>query len=730
MARINFQQFRLLIAFVVLTSFLVSCSTQATSRFWGQTQAPKEQVLRYVSGSEPESLDPQVPTGQPEARVLMAFYDGLVEYHPKTMEPIPALAESWEPSKDGTEYTFYLRKNAKFSNGDPITAKDFVYTMRRALSPELAAQNAYLAYYIKYAEAYNSGKMFVKKPDGKFVTADEIAAAGKEETPVAEKSATRTTEPGKPVEDPMATEQIAKGDTITETDFHKYINEPDRLTIPGDEKSQKALFEKNPKIKAAVESGQLVEITGEDIGVEAVNDYTFRMKLIQPAPFFIGLLGHQFFRVVHRGTVEKFGKNWTKPENIVTSGAFKLAVHKPYDEVIAVKDPGYWDAANVRLDRIEFYPLEEQTTMMNLYKSGAVDATYNHTVPAGWKSVVKQYEDEYLNFPEVAIEYYTVAVHKPPMDNVKLRRAFSMAVNREALITFRKSLSLPLINFTPDGAFPKYEQAREKVYAELLKKDGISKEEWQAQVFNPKQACALIEESGYKIREKKPDGRCVVETDNSVKGYFPVEEVNILYNTSESNKAVAEFIQAQWKQNLGLTLPLNNQEWKTFLKVRKEVDYKGFGRAGWVGDYIDPFTFLNLFYGKNNDSSTGWHKPEFDKMLDDANKELDPMKRYEMLAAAEYFLMKDQPVIPFLTAETNWIKKPYVKGMYPNPGTLHPWKFVYIEQDPAKWDAQVKGIMKAEDPWVEQQISRLSKTQEDFQKSSQETEKSNTAKAE
>lgn len=733
MARINFQQFRLLIAFVVLSSFLISCSTKATSRYWGQTKAPEGQVMRYVSGSEPESLDPQIPTGQPEARVLMAFYDGLVEYHPKTMDPIPAIAESWEPSKDGTEYTFHLRKNAKFSNGDPITAKDFVYTIRRALSPELAAQNAYLAYYIKYAEAYNSGKSFVKKGDGKFVLDKEVAPPAPEQPKESEKTATETIEPAKPVENPLDTKKVTAAGTTPETEFHKIINEPERLTVPSDEKSQKALFEKNPRIKAAVESGQLVPIKGEDIGVEAVDDYTFRMKLIQPAPFFIGLLGHQFFRVVHGPTIEKFGKDWTKPNNIVTSGAFKLAEHKPYDIVVAVKDPNYWDAANVRLERIEFYPLEEQTTMMNLYKAGAVDATYNHTVPAGWKDVVKQYEDEYLNFGEVSIEYYTIAVNKPPMDNLKIRRAFSMAVNREALATYRKSSSPPLINFTPDGAFPKYEEVRDRIYDELLKKDGMTREEWQSQVFNLKRACELFEESGYKVREKKPDGRCVVETDSSVKGYFPAEEVSILYNTSESNKAVAEFIQAQWKQNLGVTLPLNNQEWKTFLKVRKDVDYKGFGRAGWVGDYIDPFTFLNLFYGKNNDSSTGWHKPEFDKMLDDANKELDPEKRFEMLARAEYFLMKDQPVVPFLTQQTNWIKKPYVKGFYPNPGTLHPWKFVYIEHDPNKWDAQVKNIMKAPEPWVDEQISRLMKTQEDFQKSrANETkeEQTNSAKAE
>lgn len=719
MAQISFKQFRVVLVLIILSSFLVSCSTQATSRYWGQTKAPAGQVMRYVSGSEPESLDPQVPTGQPEARVLMAFYDGLVEYHPKTMDPIPGVAESWEPSQDGTEYTFHLRKNAKFSNGEPITAKDFVYTFRRALSPELAAQNAYLSYYIKYAEAYNSGKSFVKDSGGKFLLVKDLEE--KKESAETEKSATQTTEPNKPVTNPLETEKIADSANppVVETEFHKTINEPERVTIPGDEKSKKALFEKNPKLKAAVEGKELVPIKGEDIGVEAVDDYTFRIKLIQPAPFFIGLLGHQFFRVVHGATVEKFGKNWTKPENIVTSGAFKLASHKPYDEIIAVKDQNYWDAANVRLERIEFYPLEEQTTMMNLYKSGAIDATYNHTVPAGWKSAVKQYEHEYLNFPEVSIEYYTIAVNKPPMNDVKIRRAFSQSVNREALITYRKSLSLPLINFTPLGAFPKYEEVRERVYAELLKKDNMTVEEWKQQAFNPKRACELFEEAGFKIREKRPDGRCTVETDKAVQGAFPVEEVEVLYNTSESNKAIAEFIQAQWKQNLGLTLPLKNQEWKTFLKVRKEVDYKGTARAGWVGDYIDPFTFLNLFYGKTNDSSTGWHKPEYDKMLDDANKELDPDKRFEILARAEYFLMKDQPVIPFLTAETNWIKKPYIKGFYPNPGTLHPWKFVYIEQDPNKWDSEVKNVMKNKDPWVEEQISRLMKTQEDYQKSRQ-----------
>ena len=190
-----------------------------------------------------------------------------------------------------------------------------------------------------------------------------------------------------------------------------------------------------------------------------------------------------------------------------------------------------------------------------------------------------------------------------------------------------------------------------------------------------------------------------------------MNQVDLTYNTAESNKAVAEFVQAQWKQNLGITIPLKNMEWKTFLSYRKKLEYNGMARAGWVGDYMDPFTFLNLFYSETNDSSTGWWDPKYDKMLDAANNELDATKRFEMLARAEFMVMQEQPVIPLQTQATNWIKKPFVKGMYPNPGTLHAWKFVYIERDPAKWDQNVENIMAERDPWVYQNIDRITATQ-------------------
>ena len=158
-------------------------------------------------------------------------------------------------------------------------------------------------------------------------------------------------------------------------------------------------------------------------------------------------------------------------------------------------------------------------------------------------------------------------------------------------------------------------------------------------------------------------------------------------------------------------------EFKTYLPYRSAIQYKGFARAGWVGDYVDPFTFLSQFYTETNDSSTGWWNPEYDRLIDRGNTTADPMKRFELLAEAEYMMIRDQPIIPLSTSGTSWMKKPYIKGMYPNAGTMHPWKFIYIERDRSKWDENVDNIMSVSDPQVEAQISALIKSQEDFEKS-------------
>ncbi len=618
---------------LVMSVAVAACSgVSADSEYFGRVQPPEGQVMRYISGSEPESLDPPVSSGQPEARLYMALFDGLTDYDPKTSVPIPGVAESWEANEDNSEFVFHLRENARWSNGEPVTAGDFLYSWRRALSPELASRNAYLAYDIKFAQAYNEGQVFVGDPE----TGEFLLEAGSSEQPSVD------------ADDP------APGDF---TPFRSYITGPERLTLPGDEAGREALFEENPELRDRVAGLEFVPVVGEDIGIEAVDDYTFRVTLVRPAPYFVGLVAHQTFKPVLRWLVEQYGDAWTRPRNIITNGPFKLESWKPYNELVMVRDPMYWDAEAVRLDKLIFYPMEDATTMMNLYKAGEVDAVFNHVVPVAWLDLIRPLRD-YMDAPENAIGYYMFNVTRAPMDDVRVRKAFNAAIDKEALADFRR-VTKPLTAFTPEGIYPGYPQPG-------------------GDPFDAERAKQLLAEAGYA----DADGNYDPET-------FPIGEVELTYNTSEANRQVAEFVQAQWKQNLGLTVPLKNMEWKTFLVTRAELDYKGIGRAGWVGDYMDPYSFLNLFYTKGGDNGTGWWDPEFVRLLDEANRTLDSSVRYELLAQAEAYMLEAQPVIPLDTAATNWMKKPYVKGMYPNPGTLHSWKFVYIEHDPTKWDRGV-----------------------------------------
>ncbi len=629
---------RILALAIVSALLLVACGPPVQkSDFFGKVEAPSGQTLRYITGSEPESLDPQMSSGQPEARIDIALYEGLVEYHPKTMEPIPGVAESWKVNGNASEFVFSLRKNAKFSNGDPITARDFVYTFRRGLRPELASRVAFLAWEIKNAEAYNTGGAFVRDPKtGRFVLASEAAESG-----------------GAPEQ---ASAPVTGEDAAPDTEFHRRMHEPDRLFVPADEKDREKAFKASPKLAALVEGKEFVPAKAEDVGVEAVDDYTLRITLRQPAPYFMGLVQHQFFRVVHEKTVEQFGVNWTKPGNIVTSGTHMVAEHKPYNQLVVVKNPYYWDADKVRLDKIVFYPLDDQTTMMNLYKAGEVDATYNHTVPAAWLRAGLRQAADYMDAPENGSQYWQINTTAAPMNDKRVRKAFAMAIDRDALEKFRVVSKANSV-FVPSGILHGYTSPK-----------GLD--------FDIEGAKRMLAEAGYK------DG-----AGNFDPKKFPANSIEVIYNTSESNRQVAEFVQSQWKQNLGVTIPLRAIEWKTFVPTRAKLEYKGFaGGAGWSGDYMDPYTYLGLFATEGGDNGTGWYETKFVEMLNAANREPDQAKRYEMLSKAEAYLLDEAPIIPLLKPATSWMKKPYVKGMYPNPATLHAWKFVYIEHDRAKWD--------------------------------------------
>jgi oligopeptide transport system substrate-binding protein len=662
----NCGQSRFAITLILGISLIsAGCTASANNKlFFGKTDPPRENVMRYVSGSEPETLDPAISDGQPEARIYMALYEGLVEYDPKTTVPIPALAERWEVNNDSSEFTFHLRHNGRFSNGDPITAGDFVYTIQRGLSPALASRNAGLAYYIKYAQAYNEGAVFVQDPtNGQFLIANDFEEAPAKAATDSKAEAPKPHPPlsSQPVQSVAAEYPPIPLDKTPDADtpFHRLMHSPERVILPSDEKKRLKILDANAKLKSALAGKQLVPVEAKDIGVEAVNDFTFRISLAQPAPFFLSLMPHQFFRVVNRKAIEKFGNAWTLEQNIVTSGPFKLVAWRHYDRVIVQRDPMYWDAGQVKLDGIVFYAVVESSTIMNLYKAGEIDAMLNHNVQATWMDMVAPYKD-YMDAPEATTEFYLFNCTRPPTSDVRVRKALNMSVDKKAVGAWRHAK--PLTAITPEGMFPGYPQPK-------------------GDPFDPEKAKVLLADAGYRDGSGKFDPK-----------KFPVDQVEITINPDGGNVPLAEFMQAQWKQNLGVTIPIKVMEQKTSLVARSKLEYKGVFRTGWGADYMDPFTFLGLYYTPTGNNGTGWWDSKYVALLDEANSTGNPQKRFELLAKAEAMALDAQPVLPLMTASARWMKKPYIKGMYPNPASLFPWKWVYIERDQAKWDYGVPSM--------------------------------------
>ena len=650
MAQIYCKQLIAALAIALLVLGSISCrAVSSHEEFFGKAAPPSGNVLRYITGDEPESLDPQKTTGQPEARILMALYEGLVEYDPKTMAPIPALAESWEENNDSSEFTFHIRKNARWSNGDPINANDIVWSFRRSLAPETLARGASLGFYIKYAQPYNSGAVFVRDPQtGKFLLEADFLPPSEVPPPLSEKPTANAGEYS-----PTGHEKMPAPDTP----FHQFMHSPARLTLPGDEKSRNKLLAKDPKLQAAVAAKEFVKLEGQDLGVEAVGDYVVRISLSQSAPFFKGLLANQFFRLVPKKAFEQYKELWAQPGHIVTCGPFRLKEWKPYNVLTVERDPMYWDAANVHLDEIQFFPSADLSTALNLYKVGEVDALYNHTVLNAWVEFVRDKKD-WMDAPEAASIYININTTKPPVNDVRVRKAFNLAIDKDTWVKWRK-ITKPLAGITPYGIFPGYRLP-------------------QAPKFDPEKARQLLAEAGYPVT-RRSDGSYECPK-------FPANQVEYLFPTATSNKIMAEYMQAQWKQNLGITVPVRAMEFKTFVDARSKLDYKGFAFGAWSADYMDPFTFLSLYYTNENDNSTGWWDKKYVDMLNEANRTTDQAKRYELMSKAEDFMLESQPIIPVETGAVNWLKKPYVKGMYPNAGSLYAWKFVYIEHDRAKWD--------------------------------------------
>jgi len=522
----------------------VSCSF---NRETNVASGNRGQILHFGNGDEPQELDPHVTTGIPEYQIQMALFEGLVSLHPKTLTIQPGVAQSWTVSDDLMTYTFHLRKNARWSNGDTVTAHDFVYSWKRALTPEMGDLYVYMLYYLKNGEEYAKGEI---------------------------------------------------------KDFNQ-------------------------------------------VGVKALDDYTLKVDLIAPTPYFLQLLDHHSYYPVQRSTIEKFGTisergtRWTRPGNFVGNGPFKLKEWKMNRILIVEKSPTYWDAARVKLNEIYFYPIPNKTTEERMFRAGQLHITED--IPSEKISIYKKEHPGVVHItPWVGTYFYRFNTTVKPLNDVRVRRALALSINREEIVkSVTKGGEIPAYTFTPPGINGYTSSARLE--------------------YNVEKARELLAVAGY------PNG----------KG-FP--ELEIMFNTDEKHRQVAIAVQEMWKKALNIHITLSNLDWKVYLDKESHLDYQ-ISRAGWIGDYLDATNFLDLFISDGGNNRTGWSNPQYDKYLHEAALTAKQDDRYAIFQKAEQLLMQEVPVVPIYTYTRRRLIAKSVRGWEDNMLDRHPYKYVSLETE-------------------------------------------------
>ena len=536
-----------LLGVVAILSLFAGCGKRQTLVEAGD----RTQTLLIGNGTEPQDIDPHIVTGVQEYHIMMSLFEGLVVPDPVDLHPIPGVAERWDISPDAKVYTFHLRTNALWSNGDPVTAQDFLESFKRILTPSLGAEYAYMLYVVKNAEAYNEGKI---------------------------------------------------------TDFSQ-------------------------------------------VGFKVIDDHTLQVTLENATPYFLSLITHNSWYPVHMPTVRKYGdpyqrgNKWTRPGNFVGNGPFVLSKWRVNDVIEVKRSPTYWNRENVRLNAIRFYPIESDDTEERAFRAGQLHIT--STLPLSKIDYYKEKHPDVFNTgPYLGTYFYRLNVTKPPLNDKRVRQALAMAIDREAIVkNILKGGQIPAYNLTPPGTAGYTSNAH-------LREDVA-------------EAKRLLAEAGF------PDG----------KGMPPVE---ILYNTSEAHRAIAEAIQQMWKTKLGVDARLVNQEWKVYLDSQRALDYQ-VARGSWIGDYVDPNSFLDMWLTGGGNNETGWSNPEYNRLIAEAAATTEPKKRLEIFQKAEAILMDEMPEIPIYFYTRLFVMRPEVKGWYPNILDNHLYNGVYLEtnQSPA-----------------------------------------------
>jgi oligopeptide transport system substrate-binding protein len=516
-------QRRTLIA--ALTTTILASPAFAADVPEGVTLA-EDQSFTYRTLDEFSSFDPQVVEDVDGSEVVRDLFEGLYNQN-AAGETVPGVALSHEVSEDNLTYTFTLRDDAKWSDGTPVTAGDFVYAWKRAVDPELASP---YAWYMELMSIENGA-------------------------------------------------EIIAGDM-----------EPDAL------------------------------------GVSAPDDTTLVVQLSQPLPYFTKMVSHATTFPAPQWVIEEHGSEWTRPENIVTNGAYVLTEHVPKERSVRSRNEMYWDNENTVLDRVTTLTIGDDAQGLTRWRAGEVDMT---DIPAGqYPALAEEFPDEAYALPRLCNYYFSFNMASGPeaFQDVRVRQALSMAIDREVIVDrVLQGGQFPAFTFTP-GATAGFEVPEvEMATMTQAERDARAKE--------------LLAEAGYG-----PEGEPLSFT--------------YLYNTSEAHQQVAIVASQMWKQKLGVEVELENQEWKVFLETRGAQNYD-MARGAWCGDYKEASTFLDLVTTESGYNDAKFSNARVDELMAEAKSSPDPQPLY---TEVEQILAAEMPVIPVYHYSTNMMLSDTIKG--------------------------------------------------------------------
>jgi oligopeptide transport system substrate-binding protein len=494
-----------------------------------------DQTFTYRILDEHSSVDPQVVEDVSGAEIVRDLFEGLMNQD-EDGNLVPGVATGYTTNDSKDVYTFTLRDNAKWSNGDPVTASDFVFAWKRAVDPALSSP---YAWFMELMSIEN---------------ASEIIAGDK---------------------------------------------------------------------------------SVDDLGVKAIDDHTLEVTLSAPLPYFPQMTTHSTTFPAPQKVIEEFGDAWTKPENIVSNGAYVLTEHLPQERSVRERNENYWDNDNTIIEKVVALVINDENVALTRYLAGELDRT---EVPAGqFPRLQKEHPEEAISFPRLCNYYYTFNLSDGGPEAFKdpnVRQALSLAVDR-------------------------------KIITENIMAGGQP----QAYTFAPAAT------AGFDVPDVEMASMSQAERDELAKellaaaGYGPDNPLSfeMVYNTSEAHKKVAVALSQMWKQKLGVNAELANMEWKIFLEERGNQNFD-MARGAWCGDYNEASTFLDLLQSDSGYNDGKYNNARVDELLSEAKTSDDAAPLY---TEVERIIAQETPVIPIY----------HYAGVYMMDSDVGNWPVKNVEQN-------------------------------------------------